>query len=35
MCDAHLTNEIVTLMNGQITEKNFRLLEEKYDLVGG
>ena len=35
MCDALLTNAKVALMNGRITDRDFRLLEEKYDLVGG
>ena len=35
MCDALLTNAKVALMNGRITDRDFSLLEEKYDLVGG
>ena len=35
MCDALLTNAKVALMNGRITDRDFRLLEEKYDLVEG
>ena len=35
MCDALLTNAKVALMNSRITDRDFRLLEEKYDLVGG
>lgn len=35
MCDALLTNAKVALMNGRITYRDFSLLEEKYDLVGG
>jgi len=29
MCDALLTNAKVALMNGRITDRDFRLLEEK------
>ena len=33
--DALLTTAKVAIMNGRITDKEFKLLEEKYDLVGG
>lgn len=33
--DALLSAAKVAIMNGRITDREFKLLEEKYDLVGG